>query len=162
MMSLVRIRTWYMENKTIFIFEAKWSNYLFAAFVDNKEECKHVAYSKNRPGPKGVLWMRYWSTANIRVPDQKLALKFPADWSHIRDKPQEFSSRLEVQKGTSWPTLRWNHRGIVQENKILKFRSRINRNYPFLWEVKINKTYKLDFIVTGVTLEKALKTSDMV
>lgn len=36
-----------MENKAIFIFEVKWSNYLFAAFVDNKEECKHVAYSKN-------------------------------------------------------------------------------------------------------------------
>lgn len=49
----------------------------------------------------------------------------------------------------------------MQENKI-KFRSRINRNYPFLWEVKINRTYKLDFIVTCVTLEKTLKISDMV
>ena len=146
--------------KTRLYFEVKWSNYLFAAFVDNKEECKHVAYSKNSQGPKGVLWMRYWSTANIRVLEQKITLKFPTDWSHIRDKPQEFSSRLEVQKETSWPMLRWNHRGIVQENKISKFRSRINRNYPFLWEVKINRTYKLDSIVTCVTLEKAF--SDMV
>ena len=46
----------------------------------------------------------------------------------------------------------------MQENKISKFRSRINRNYPFLWEVKINRTYKLDSIVTCVTLEKAVRT----